>query len=205
METTATSKNAKAPAGTANILLVDDEPRNLDVLQSILTMPDLRLVSSTNPNDALLALVHDEFACIILDIQMPSMSGLELARIIKTRKRNQHIPIIFLTAYFLEEKDALQGYGAGAVDYLTKPINPQILRSKVGVFVDLFRKTHALAAANSALETEIGQRKKAEEALRLVNNDLETRVQQRTAELRAKHKRKERGNDMKKRCEQMRL
>jgi PAS domain S-box-containing protein len=173
----------------ANILLVDDEPRNLDVLESILTSPDLHLVSTTNPDDALLALVQDEFACIILDIQMPNMSGLELARLVKTRKRNQHIPIIFLTAYFLEEKDALQGYGAGAVDYLTKPINPQILKSKVGVFVDLYRTTRALAVANSALETEVNQRKKAEEALRQINNELEVRVQERTAELSLTEKR----------------
>ncbi len=172
-----------------NILLVDDEPRNLEVLETILAAPDLHLVSATNPDDALLALVHHEFACIILDIQMPNMSGLDLARLIKTRKRNQHIPIIFLTAYFLDEKDVLQGYGVGAVDYLTKPINPQILKSKVGVFVDLFRTTHALAAANSALETEVGQRKKAEEALRQVNNELEMRVQERTAELSLTEKR----------------
>lgn len=174
---------------TVNILLVDDEPRNLTVLESILAAPDLRLVCTTNPEDALLALVQAEFACIILDVQMPSMNGLELARLIKTRKRNQYIPIIFLTAYFLEEKDILQGYGAGAVDYLTKPINPQILKSKVGVFVDLFRTTHALSAANSALEMEIAQRKKAEEALRLANNDLETRVLERTAELSQAEKR----------------
>ena len=166
-----------------NILLVDDEPRNLDVLESILSSPELHLVCTTNPDDALLALVQAEFACIILDVQMPTMSGLELAKLVKTRKRNQHIPIIFLTAYFLEEKDILQGYGAGAVDYLTKPINPQILKSKVGVFVDLFRTTHALAAANNALETEIVQRKRAEEALRTANNDLEERVRERTAEL----------------------
>jgi PAS domain S-box-containing protein len=174
---------------TVNILLVDDEPRNLDVLESILAAPDINLVCATNPEDALLALVQAEFTCIILDIQMPSMSGLELARLIKTRKRNQHVPIIFLTAYFLEEKDILQGYGAGAVDYLTKPINPQILKSKVDVFVDLFRTTHALASANSALETEITQRKRAEEALRLINVDLEARVQERTAEVTEAEKR----------------
>src|SRR5215469_12888840 len=146
METSKTSSNVKPAAPTANILLVDDEPRNLSVLQSILAAPDLNLVSVTNPEDALLALVQNEFACIILDIQMPSMTGIELARLIKTRKRNQHVPIIFLTAYFLEEKDILQGYGVGAVDYLTKPINPQILKLKVDVFVDLFRTTHALGA-----------------------------------------------------------
>jgi signal transduction histidine kinase len=166
-----------------NILLVDDEPRNLDVLDSILGSQELRLVRAKSSEEALLAVVQHEFACIVLDIQMPNMSGLELARLIKTRKRNQHIPIIFLTAYFLDEKDILQGYGAGAVDYLTKPVNPQILKSKVGVFVDLFKKTGALAAVNNSLQSEIYQRKTAEEALQQINNKLESRVQERTAEL----------------------
>jgi signal transduction histidine kinase len=166
-----------------NILLVDDESRNLDVLDSVLASPELRLVRAQTAEDALLALVHDEFACMVLDVQMPNMSGIELSRLIKTRKRSQHIPIIFLTAYFLEEKDILQGYGAGAVDYLTKPINPQILKSKVSVFVDLFRTTRALAAVNNVLEQEISQRKKVEDALQRANNELESRVQERTAEL----------------------
>jgi signal transduction histidine kinase len=173
----------KIVADDINILLVDDETRNLDVLDSILASPGLRLVRAKTAEDALLALVHDEFACIVLDVQMPSMSGLELARLIKTRRRSQHIPIIFLTAYFLDEKDILQGYGAGAVDYLTKPINSQILKSKVGVFVDLFRTTRALAAVNNVLEQEISQRKKVEDALQRANNELESRVQERTAEL----------------------
>jgi len=178
-----------AKADVVNILLVDDESRNLDVLESILASPDLQFVRATNPNDALLALIRDEFACIVLDIQMPNMSGLELARLIKTRKRTQCIPIIFLTAYFSEEKDVLQGYDAGAVDYLTKPINSHIFRSKVGVFVDLFRTARALSAANGALEKEVLQRKKAEEALRTVNSDLEIRVQERTTELSLSEKR----------------
>jgi signal transduction histidine kinase len=177
---TAGKKSAK---DVINILLVDDEARNLDVLDSVLASPELRLVRAQTAEDALLALVHDEFACIVLDVQMPNMSGIELSRLIKTRKRSQQIPIIFLTAYFLEEKDILQGYGAGAVDYLTKPINPQILKSKVGVFVDLFRTTRALEALNNVLEQEISQRKKVEEALQRANNELESRVQERTAEL----------------------
>jgi PAS domain S-box-containing protein len=167
-----------------NILLVDDESRNLDALESILEpMPGLKLFRVMSADDALLAILHNEFACIVLDIQMPGMSGLDLARQIKTRKRNQHIPIIFLTAFFLDEKDIILGYGVGAVDYLTKPINPEILKSKVGAFVDLFRITRALATANHTLELEVGQRKKAEEALQLANNELERRVQERTAEL----------------------
>jgi signal transduction histidine kinase len=114
---------------------------------------------------------------------MPEMTGIELANLVKQRKRTQHIPIIFLTAYFQEDKDVLEGYGIGAVDYLTKPVNPQILKSKIGVFVDLFRKTRALAATNLALESEIKQRMRAEEALRVANNDLEARVEARTADL----------------------
>lgn len=165
--------------GPTNILLVDDEPRNLDVLESLLAAPDYRLVRAQTPDEALMALVRDDFVCIVLDIQMPQMNGIELVRLIKTRKRCQHVPVIFLTAYFQEEKDMLQGYGAGAVDYLTKPINPQILKSKVTVFVELFRTTRALAAANVALEQEIAQRQAAEAALRQANETLLSRIHER--------------------------
>ncbi|MEO7597633.1 MAG: response regulator [Opitutus sp.] len=167
----------------ANILIVDDEVRNLDVLESLLDSPDYNLVRALTAERALMHLLEGEFAVIVLDIQMPGMSGLELATLIKQRRRTQHIPIIFLTAYFQEDKDVLQGYGSGAVDYLTKPINPQILRSKIAVFVDLFRKTAALAATNAALEIEVVNRLKAEESLRVINNELEERVAARTAEL----------------------
>ena len=172
-----------AADSAVNILLVDDEPRNLDVLESILESPEHRLVRARTADETLLALVQRDFAAIVLDIQMPDMSGFELARLIKQRKRNQHIPIIFLTAYFQESKDVLSGYGLGAVDYLTKPVDPQILRSKVGVFVDLFRTTRALASANARLEQEITVREAAQAALRQANTDLERRVQERTADL----------------------
>jgi signal transduction histidine kinase len=168
---------------SVNILLVDDESRNLDVLESFLQAPGHNLVRASTAEQALLLLLDGEFAAIVLDIQMPEMSGIELANLIKQRKRTQHIPIIFLTAYFQEDKDVLEGYGIGAVDYLTKPINPQILKSKIDVFVDLFRKTRALADSNSALEAEIVQRQKAEEALVRANNELEARVVERTADL----------------------
>lgn len=141
-----------------NILLVDDDPRNLDVLESILQCPDYRLFRARTAEEALLALVREEFAVVVLDVRMPDISGYELAQMIKQRKRTQHVPIIFLTAYYREDQDALQGYGAGAVDYLSKPVNPLVLRSKVGVFVDLFRKTRALATMNRAMEAEIEER-----------------------------------------------
>jgi PAS domain S-box-containing protein len=182
-----------------NILLVDDEVRNLDVLESLLYSPEYNLVRALTAERALMLLLDGEFAVIVLDIQMPGMSGIELASLIKQRRRTQHIPIIFLTAYFQEDKDVLEGYGSGAVDYLTKPINPQILRSKISVFVDLFRKTRALAATNTALEQEIAHRQQAEESLRLANVELESRVQERTADLRRANE------ELRQREEQLRL
>ncbi len=166
-----------------NILLVDDDVRNLNALESFLHAPDCNLVRAQTGAAALLRLLEYEFAVIVLDIRMPDMSGLELAHLIKQRKRTQHVPIIFLTAFFQEDKHVLEGYDTGAVDYLTKPANPRILKSKISVFVDLFRKTRALATTNEALEQEVAQRQQAEEALRQANNQLEARVQERTADL----------------------
>ncbi len=173
------------PAGqeTVGILIVDDEPRNLDVLESILYRPGYRLVRATSANDALLALVDGDFAVLVLDINMPVIDGIELANLIKQRKRTQRIPILFLTAYFQDEKFVLEGYGVGAVDYLTKPVNPEVLRAKVSVFVDLHRMNLALAVGNAALEREIAHRQQAEDSLRRANHDLEARVLHRTNEL----------------------
>jgi len=171
------------PVAKVNILLVDDEIRNLDVLETVLQSPEYNLVRVLSAEGALMVLLDGDFAAIVLDVQMPEMSGFELASVIKQRKRTQHIPIIFLTAYYQEEKDALEGYGTGAVDYLTKPIRPQILKSKIAVIVDLYRKTRALAATNAVLELEVAQRQNAEEALRLANSELEQRVQSRTSDL----------------------
>lgn len=142
--------------------MVDDEPRNLDVLETILEAPDRRLIRALSAEEALLALVQTEFTVIVLDVQMPGMNGFELARMIKQRKRTQHIPIIFLTAYFQEDKDVLSGYDLGAVDYLTKPVDPRILQSKINVFVELFRTHRALIETNHALEQEMVERKRLE-------------------------------------------
>ena len=117
MEIAETEKKVeeKPAAEPVNILLVDDESRNLDALESILeSMPGVRLIRAVRAEEALLALLNNEFACIVLDIQMPGMSGIELARHIKTRKRNQHIPIIFLTGAS-EVHTKVQGFDLGAV------------------------------------------------------------------------------------------
>ena len=100
-------------------------------------------------------MLRHEFAAMILDIRMPGMSGIELANLVKQRRRTQDVPILFLTAHLLEDEDVLRGYGVGAVDYLSKPINADILRSKVSVFVDLYRKTRALATVNEELQREV--------------------------------------------------
>src|SRR5690242_15838360 len=163
------------------ILIVDDQPRNLDVLEAMLGDLDCTLVRATSADEALLALVRNDFAALVLDIRMPGMSGIELATLIKQRKRSQHVPILFLTAHSLDEDDVLRGYGVGAVDYLTKPINAGILRSKIGVFIDLFRKTRALAELNDALQREVAERESAQQALVVANEELERRVLERTA------------------------
>ena len=169
------------------ILIVDDQPRNLDVLEAMLGDMDCALIRATSADEALLCLVRHEFAALVLDIKMPGMSGIELATLIKQRKRSQHVPILFLTAHSVNDDDVLKGYGVGAVDYLSKPINAEILRSKIGVFVDLFRKTRALAELNDALHREVAEREKAQQALEVANRDLERRVQERTAALSRAH------------------
>ena len=151
-----------------SILLVDDDPKNLMVLETILNSPEYRLVKASSADETLMALMKEEFAAIVLDVQMPDMSGIELARLIKQRKKTQHVPILFLTAYYQEDEHVVLGYDAGAVDYITKPVNPAVLRSKIGVFIDLFRKTTALAEMNRAMEAEMIERQRAEERFRMV-------------------------------------
>jgi Bacteriophytochrome (light-regulated signal transduction histidine kinase) len=156
-----------------NILIVDDEPKNLTVLELVLNDPGYRLVRASSADEALLALVMEEFALLILDVRMPGMNGFELAQMVKERKKTAHVPIIFLTAFYNEDQHVLEGYGSGAVDYLHKPINPVILRSKVAVFARMHRVNRANAEANRALVAEVSERRKAEEQLRETVQELE--------------------------------
>ena len=170
------------------VLIVDDQSRNLDALESMLAPLDCMFVRAETADQALLALLKYDFAAIVLDIQMPEMSGIELAKLIKKRKRSQHVPILFLTAHLIDDREVLQGYDVGGVDYLSKPINPDILRSKVGVFIELFRKRRALADLNDRLQREVAERVNAQAALQLANEELERRVQDRTAALFRAHR-----------------
>jgi signal transduction histidine kinase len=175
----------------APILVVDDQIPNLDAMEALLSPLECRLVRAHTADEALLALLEQDFAAIVLDIRMPGMSGIELADLIKTRPRSRHVPILFLTAHMFNEKDILRGYGTGAVDYLVKPIHGEILRSKISVFVELFRKTRELARVNDSLQREAVERARVEEALRLANQDLEQRVRDRTEALERADRRKD--------------
>jgi PAS domain S-box-containing protein len=127
-----------------SILLVDDRPENLLALEAILEPLGQRLVRASSGDHALRELLTDEFAVILLDVQMPGINGFETAQLIKARERSRHIPIIFLTAINLAPEHAFHGYEVGAVDYLAKPFQPDVLRSKVSVFVDLHRQQERL-------------------------------------------------------------
>jgi PAS domain S-box-containing protein len=124
-----------------NLLLVDDEPKNLTALASVLEAPDRRLIMATSGQEALKCLLRDDFAAILLDVHMPELDGFETAELIRGRDRTRDTPIIFLTAAIRGEAFIARGYSLGAVDYILKPFDPDILRSKVAVFVELFRQT----------------------------------------------------------------
>jgi PAS domain S-box-containing protein len=172
----------------ARVLIVDDQPRNLDALEAMLAPIDCIVVRAESADEALLRLLKDDFAAIVLDIRMPGMNGIELATLIKQRRKTRHIPILFLTAHLVTDEEVLKGYHVGAVDYLSKPVNADVLRSKVAVFVDTFRKTLALADLNDALEREVSERQRAQAELEASNRELERRVDERTAALVRAHR-----------------
>jgi two-component sensor histidine kinase/CheY-like chemotaxis protein len=166
--------------GVVNILIVDDEPKNLTVLETVLDSPWYRVIRAESADKALLALLRHDFAVLILDVQMPGITGFELAQMIKERKKTSEVPIIFLTAYYNEDEHIIEGYDSGAVDYLLKPVNPSILRSKVAVLVELFLKQRQLEDANRALSAEVAERRVVQQKLSELNETLEQRVRDRT-------------------------
>jgi signal transduction histidine kinase len=177
---------------SVNILLVDDRPENLLALEAILSPLGHNLVKATSGEEALKCLLQQDFAVILLDVHMPGIDGFETAQLIRGRERSQDTPIIFLTAVNTSDMHVFQGYAVGAVDYLLKPIVPEILVSKVAVLVDLYKNTRKvqlqadqLAAMVAELEHQIAERQHTEEALRQARDELEQRVRERTANLAA--------------------
>ena len=142
-------------ADRAKALLVDDRRDNLLALEAILQGLPVTAVAVESGEAALKQLLTDDFAVILLDAQMPNMDGFETASHIKRRERTRHVPILFLTAADRDAQLALRGYAVGAVDYLTKPFDPWVLRAKVSIFVELWNKTQQLRAqAEAARERE---------------------------------------------------
>src|SRR5690349_8609771 len=163
-------------APKANVLLVDDKAENLLALESVLDELGQNLIRASSAREALRYLLLEDVALILLDVQMPGLSGFELAELIRERERTQHTPIIFISAESVHEQNIFKGYSLGAVDYLTKPVEPEILKSKVNFFSRLYlqqaeirRQARALADANARLDG--------------LNSELEERVRLRTEEL----------------------
>ncbi len=169
-----------------NILLVDDHPANLLALEAILGDLGQTLVKAHSGEEALRHLIDQDFAVILLDVLMPGMNGFETAALIRERERTKHMPIIFLTAGGKTETEMFQGYAVGAIDYLLKPIRPAVLRSKVLVLLDLYRKStevkrlrielsdsvKEVGALRLLLKTENEIRLRTEDQLRLLEKDL---------------------------------
>src|SRR5215467_10939330 len=162
------------------ILLVDDREDNLLSMETLLEGNDYRIVKANSGRQVLKILLSDlDFALILMDVQMPNLNGFETASLIYERERLRHIPIIFITANNYGEENLFKGYRAGAVDYIYKPVNPDLLRAKVGVFVELYRKNQRLmaqeqklVAINRNLEMEINERKASEEKVTELNKQL---------------------------------
>ena len=147
-----------------NLLVVDDVDENLVALRATLEPLGQNVVTARSGEQALAELLRRDFACILLDVQMPGLDGFETAELIKQRERTKFVPIIFLTAISKDERHVYRGYSAGAVDYLFKPFEPEMLRSKVGVFIDLHRKTEELRRQSELLrERELAEERRVSE------------------------------------------
>ena len=129
---------------TPNILIVDDRPENLISLATVLEADDRNIITAGSGSEALKKLLKTPVALVLLDVQMPGMDGFEVAELMSSRKETQSIPIIFLTGISKENKYINRGYKAGAVDYLCKPVNPEVLDHKVSFFVKLYRQKQEL-------------------------------------------------------------
>jgi CheY-like chemotaxis protein len=137
------------------ILMVDDRPENLLALEAILQGLGHDLIKAHSGEEALKRLLTEDFALILLDVQMPGMDGFETATHIKQRERTRDIPIVFLTAIDGEAHQAFRGYAAGAVDYLSKPFDPWVLRAKVGVFIELYERRRELTSQAEELRRQL--------------------------------------------------
>jgi len=147
-----------SPANDVNVLLVDDLQENLVALEALIRGPQRRIFTARSGDEALSLMLEHAFALAILDVQMPSMNGFELAELMRGTERTRGIPIVFVSAAGRELNYAFQGYESGAVDFLYKPLDPHAVRSKVNVFVDLFRQRQELLEAKAQLQRAVSIR-----------------------------------------------
>src|SRR3954464_6720804 len=158
-----------------NILLVDDQPAKLLSYQTVLSSLGETLITATSATEALQCLLKNEVAVVLVDVCMPDLDGYELASMIRQHPRFQQASIIFVSAIMMTELDRLRGYECGAVDYVPVPVVPEILRAKVSVFADLYRKTRALERLNIDLEQRVAERTSALEATTAALQDADRR------------------------------
>ena len=124
-------------AENLSILVVDDRPENLSSMRQLLQQPGLEILTAESGNEALALMLEADLALVLLDVQMPEMNGFEVAELMRRNERTRHVPIIFVTAINKERCQVFTGYEAGAVDYLFKPVDPFVIRSKVAVFLEM--------------------------------------------------------------------
>lgn len=156
-----------------DILIVDDRPENLLTLEHLLESPDLNIVRANSGQEALGLLLDHDFALVLLDVQMPDMDGFETAELMRGNKRTRHIPIIFVTANHTESKHIFRGYDSGAVDYLFKPLDPQMLLCKVRIFLEIHRQRQALQAKTRELDARIVELHQLQSELEEKNRQLQ--------------------------------
>ena len=165
MNTVRIAATSTEPAPSPRVLLVDDRRDNLLALRSVLDPLGYDLVEASSGEEALRRLLGEEFALIVLDVQMPVLDGFETARLIKGRERTRHVPIIFLTAISGEPEHYLRGYETGAVDYVYKPFQPEILRAKVAVFAELWARGTTIERQRAELAARLEELDRVNEAL----------------------------------------
>ncbi|MFW6310037.1 MAG: sensor histidine kinase [Prolixibacteraceae bacterium] len=166
-----------------NILIVDDRKENLHSLESLLLNENYRFFTSLSGEEALKIAIKEEIHLILLDVQMPEMDGYEVAQLLKMNKKTENIPIIFITAINREDAHAIKGFETGAADYIFKPVVPEILKAKVSVFIELYKKELELAEKNRLLTDKNKELQDTHKKLKETNNKLEQRVEERTVEL----------------------
>jgi diguanylate cyclase (GGDEF)-like protein len=174
--------DSSSEQGPPRILVVDDLYANRLAMRRVLATLQVEVVEAESGNEALAACIDTEFALILLDVQMPGMDGMEVAEFLHGEESTQHTPVIFVTAGATDDMDRLKGYDVGAVDYITKPLNPSLLSAKVRNFIELYESRRALKKAlaelderNTQLEREIEERRRAEDrAQQLATHDALT-------------------------------